>query len=141
MLVFLCLFLFLLLEFQVLTTDNYPHLRTANGPNSQLNTTGGDGTITSGGSDEGGSNKENGHDVEIGETPPITSTNTKEECSTNDSSSSNNGVGAIMVIEEDQLVVEIPTPGFQFAAKAAAAASVLGHSNKRQVPNLCRYVP
>ncbi len=50
--------------------------------------------------------------------------------------SNRNSDASLKSIDEDQLVVEIPSPGFQFAS----AAMPVGQLTNRQIPNLCRYV-
>ena len=113
-----------------MTTDNFPHLREATKGESNHSKIQGGQCSTTGGVDDGDSKQENSNDIETGVTPPMTASNTREPSTRSSVSNS------MEAMEEDQLGVEIPTPGFQFAAKATVA----GHLKKRQVPNLCRYV-
>jgi hypothetical protein len=100
---------------QILSADNFPHLsESKEGADINLNTY----TKESPETDE--------TDIESGTTM----------VSPSSEHSNRNSDTSLKSVDEDQLVVEIPSPGFQFAS----AAMPVGQLTNRQIPNLCRYV-
>jgi len=141
---------------QALTVDNFPHLREkiAKGYCGVIDSSEPFSTSSVSSSPEMDQedSRQSEQDIETGMTTATTTTTTTttttpiasasasptmEEERRNQQPLQLEDPKTIEPIEEDQLFVEIPSPGFKFASSTA----VVGQGTNRQVPNLCRYVP